>query len=319
MCIIQNTLGVVFQENWDSNKRREWNANEWQEKSLKYLILGVNGMAGHMIAAYLREQGHSVLGFARSKSPLCPTYVGDIRAHSLLEKVVGETQFDYVVNCIGVLNQAVDRVLSDGIYLNSVLPHLLAEQLQSAQAKLIHISTDCVFEGTKGRYTEGDQPDAVSYYGRSKALGEVIDNRNLTIRTSIVGPELKTDGVGLLHWFLHQKGPVNGFERVIWSGVTTLQLAKFIAQDVENPRTGLYHLVNNQTISKYDLLLLFNCYFRENKIEIRRYSAPECNKSLRNTRQASPVPSYKEMVRELAEWMARHPDWYRQYWERGNA
>lgn len=287
---------------------------------MDYLVLGANGMAGHMIAAYLQEQGHSVLGFARSESPVCPTYIGDIRNQAQLEEVLSRRRFHYVVNCVGILNRAVDRNLAEGIYLNSVLPHLLAERLRDTPAKLIHISTDCVFEGTRGNYTEHDQPDAASYYGRSKALGEVIDGRNLTVRTSIIGPELKTDGVGLLHWFLMQKEAVNGFDRVIWSGVTTLQLAKFISRDAERPRTGLYHLVNNQTISKYGLLCLFNRFCREEKIEIRRATEPECDKSLRNTDTDSSdlPPGYEKMTAELAEWMRRHPELYRQYLKRGN-
>lgn len=280
---------------------------------MKYLVLGVNGMAGHMIAAYLQEQGHAVMGFARKESPICYTCIGNIRDQTQLDRTLEADSFDYVINCIGILNDAVDRNLSDGIYLNSVLPHLLAERLESKGAKLIHISTDCVFEGTKGYYTENDQPDAKSYYGRSKALGEVIDSRNLTIRTSIVGPELKTNGVGLLHWFLSQTGAVSGFDQVIWSGVTTLQLAKSILQDAEKPKTGLYHLVNNQTISKYDLLMLFNHYFRADEIKINRVSEPKCDKSLRNTHPSDLPPGYEEMVKDLAAWVHRHTDLYQHY------
>lgn len=137
---------------------------------MKYLILGVNGMAGHMIAEYLQEQGQSVFGFARRESPICPTFVGDACDRTVLSRMLESDNFDYVINCVGKLNQAVDRGLSEGIYLNSVLPHFLAEQLQATEAKLIHISTDCVFNGTRGAYMEHDQPDADSYYGRSKAL-----------------------------------------------------------------------------------------------------------------------------------------------------
>lgn len=271
-----------------------------------------------MVAAYLQEQGHRVFGLARKESPVCSTTIGDVRDPALLEKVLNGRPFHYVINCVGILNQAVDHSLVEGIYLNSVLPHLLAELLRETQAKLIHISTDCVFEGSKGNYTEHDPPDAVSYYGRSKALGEVIDNRNLTVRTSIVGPELKANGVGLLHWFLSQKEAVNGFDQVIWSGVTTLQLAKFILQDAKTPHTGLYHLVNNQIISKYELLRLFNRYCREDKIEIRRVSTPACDRSLCNTNPSGPLPDYEEMVIELSEWMRRHPELYRQYLKRGS-
>lgn len=280
-----------------------------------FLVLGVNGMAGHLIAQYLKEQGHAVHGFARQESDVCETTIGDATCKEDIRYVLHAQVYDYVINCIGVLNQSVDEHPADGIYLNSVLPHFLAEELANTDTKLIHISTDCVFEGTKGCYSELDIPDATSYYGRSKALGEVIDDRNLTIRTSIIGPELKSNGVGLFHWFMMQSGQIKGYQKVIWSGVTTLQLAKAIAQDCENPQTGLYHLVNNEFISKHNLLELFDRYCRQNHILIHEESFTVSNKTLVNTRSEQPlqVPSYETMVREMSDWIRNHPDLYQQY------
>ena len=123
---------------------------------------------------------------------------------SEVKKTIHSAHYDYIINGVGVLNKFVDANPSDGIYLNSVFPHFLADCIKDSDTKLIHISTDCVFEGTKGCYTEQDIPDATSYYGRSKALGEVVDDKNLTIRTSIIGTELKKNGIGLFHWFLNQ-------------------------------------------------------------------------------------------------------------------
>lgn len=285
------------------------------DEKMKYLILGVNGMAGHMIALYLLEQGHMVYGFARSDSPFCNTICGEATKKEDLFRALSSNQFDYVINCIGILNQFVDAKLTDGIYLNSVFPHLLKELLEEKKTKLIQISSDCVFDGKKGKYTESDLPDAASYYGKSKALGEILDDRNLTIRTSIIGPELKSDGIGLFHWFMSQKKEVYGYQNVIWSGVTTLQLAKFILQDRKHPQTGLYHLVNNQYISKYELLTLLNHYFRKDKIEIKANFTEKSDKTLVNTRSAifCPVPTYDEMVSEMAEWFYHHKEFYQQY------
>lgn len=282
---------------------------------MNYLILGINGMAGHIIAQYLIEQGYNVKGFAREHSPVCDTIIGDARKEEDVIHALQSDAYDYVINCIGVLNRFVDANLSDGIYLNSVLPHFVAKQLVGTSTKLIHISTDCVFEGTKGKYTEDDIPDATSYYGRSKALGEVIDEKNLTIRTSIVGPELKQNGIGLFHWFMLQQDEVYGYQKVMWSGVTTLQLAKAIEQDSKTPQTGLYHLVNNQDISKHDLLVLFNQYCRTQRIEIGVNDTLESDKTLRNTRDDQPftVPSYEEMVQEMGDWINAHSDFYKQY------
>lgn len=282
---------------------------------MKYLIMGVNGMAGHIIAQYLSEQGHEVFGFARSNSKICKTYIGDVTDKGTLEQAINAEEYDYVINAIGVLNKFVDQNLSDGIYINSVLPHLLVKYLQKKRTKLIHISTDCVFEGTKGQYTENDVPDATSYYGRSKTLGEVMDGKNLTIRTSIIGPELKSNGIGLFHWFMSQSNEVYGYERVMWSGVTTLQLAKIIACDAKTPRAGLYHLVNNQFISKYELLTLFNNYCRSHQIKIKGNTDLVSDKTLLHTQgdMVFEVPGYEEMVIEMAQWIKNHSKLYGQY------
>lgn len=281
----------------------------------KFLILGVNGMAGHVIAKYLMEQGHEVVGFARQESIFCKTIIGDARNREDIKLAIESREFDYVVNCIGVLNKYVDAHLSDGIYLNSCLPHFIAECVAEKDTKLIHISTDCVFEGLKGKYTEEDIPDATSYYGRSKALGEVKDEHNLTIRTSIIGPEIKENGIGLFHWFMSQNGEVSGYEKVLWSGVTTLQLAKAIEQDILTPQTGLYHLVNNDFISKHNLLHLFNRYCRQNHILIKGNQSVVSDKTLLNTRKSQPfeVPSYESMIKEMGEWIEKHPEIYARY------
>lgn len=284
----------------------------------RYLIFGTNGMAGHVIAQYLKEKGHEVTGFARKEGPVCRTITGDARSRADVEyalRTAGE--YEVVINCIGVLNRHVDEKLSDGIYLNSVLPHFLAERLGDTGKKLIHISSDCVYEGDRGRYTERDIPDATSYYGRTKALGEVIDHKNLTIRTSIVGPELKTKGIGLFHWFMNQPGPVEGYKKVIWTGVTTLQLAKAIEADSDKGQTGLYHLVNNETICKYDLLKLFNKYCRKTPIEIMENHAVVSDRSVLNTQEriCFPVPGYEEMIQEMWDWIKKHPELYGQYKE----
>ena len=285
---------------------------------MKYLIFGINGMAGHVIAQYLKEKGHHVVGVARQESPICKTIIGDVRNIKDIEHLLRLIpNYEVAINCIGVLNKYVDEKLSDGIYLNSVFPHLLAEKLKSTRTKLIHISSGCVYEGTKGRYKEKDIPDATSYYGRTKALGEVIDEKNLTIRTSIVGPELKTNGIGLFHWFMNQSEAVKGYKKVIWSGVTTLQLAKAIEEDTIKQQTGLYHLVNNDTICKYDLLKFFNRYCRNTPIEITENGTIVSDKSILNTQEKISffVPSYEEMVKEMANWIKKHPELYGQYKE----
>ena len=282
---------------------------------MNYLIFGVNGMAGHMIASYLIEKGHTVVGFAKEESPICKTIIGDALRQDEVKEALNAMEFDIVINCIGTLNSAVNNNKATGIYLNSVFPHYLAECTGQKQTKVIHISTDCVFEGTQGNYTEFSNTDATSLYGKSKALGELNDQKNLTIRTSIIGPELKTNGIGLFHWFMSQEGIVKGYSRVIWSGITTLQLAKIIETVSKEELTGLYHLVNNTAISKYELLQIFNTYCKDGTTKIQEDDSVRSDKSLVNTRTdiSLCIPSYEEMVKEMSVWMQAHTMLYQQY------
>lgn len=287
---------------------------------MKVIVFGANGMAGHMIALYLQEQGHEVTGFVKSKNNLFPCIEGNALESGLIRKIIRDGEYDFVINCIGILNKSVDAKLAEGIYINSVLPHLLEECVEGSKTKIIHISSDCVFTGNTGNYTEDSHPDAESYYGRTKALGELKSSgrgQNLTFRTSIVGPELKRDGIGLFHWFMSQTGLVNGFTEVIWSGVTTLELAKAIDSAMKQNLTGLYHLVNNTVISKHDLLCLFNKYMNNDRTVIHQNGSFINDKSLVDTRGElhHRIPSYEVMVQELAVWMHDHEQIYRQYFK----
>ncbi len=139
---------------------------------MKYLIMGCNGMAGHVISLYLKEQGHDVHGFARKQSDLVDTIVGDAEDEKLVRKTIEEGEYDYVVNCIGVLNQYAETEKARAVYLNAYFPHFLADIVKESKTKIIHLSTDCVFSGKKGQYEEDDLRDGETFYARSKALGD---------------------------------------------------------------------------------------------------------------------------------------------------
>jgi dTDP-4-dehydrorhamnose reductase len=275
---------------------------------MKLLKLGAGGMAGHVAAIKLAGHGHGVTGFARKRLPFCKTIVGDAMTANLPEIVC---EFDAVINCIGVLNKAVDAEPHKGIWLNSYLPHLLAAHAK----RVIHLSTDCVFSGRDGGgYREDGFRSADTMYGRSKALGELHDNRNLTIRTSIVGPDTNENGIGLFNWFMKQRGAVHGYTGAIWSGVTTIVLADAMHTALDRGTTGLLHLTNGEKISKFELLKLFNALRRE-PAEIRPSDAVNEDKSLVCTRSDFDfvVPSYDEMVRNMGEWMRVQSEFYPQY------
>lgn len=281
---------------------------------MNILVLGANGMAGHTIVLYLSEQGHDVTAFTRQSISFCKkNIIGDAFDTEYLKKIVVSDEFDAIINCIGILNQNADSNPLHAIYLNSLLPHLIVETISKRQTKLIQISTDCVFSGKNGPYKEDSFKDGETIYDRTKALGEVNDDKNLTFRNSIIGPDINDNGIGLFNWFMKQKNEIFGYTNAIWTGVTTLTLAKAIEQAINENLTGLYNLVNNTNISKYNLLELFNKYFKDNSIQIIPNDTLKLDKSLICTRQDFnfKIPSYEEMVMEMKDWIIHHKHIYK--------
>lgn len=278
----------------------------------KILLLGATGMAGHVAYHYLKETNkYEIVDVVFRNKLTADSIVLDVTDKHATEELIKTVKPDIIVNCIGILIKGSKQHPDNAIYINAYFPHLLERLSSEIDAKLIHISTDCVFSGKKGNYTEYDFKDADDVYGRSKALGEVINDRDLTIRTSIIGPELKQNGEGLFHWFMHQEGNVNGFTDAIWGGVTTLELAKAIDKAIDNNLTGLVHLSNGTGINKYDLLNLFKSLWNRSNVEINPFEGHAVDKSL----QASSfynmnVPSYRVMLDEMKNWMDKYKDMY---------
>lgn len=284
---------------------------------MKVLVLGGNGMAGHTISMYFKEAGHDVTAFSRSKVEYCNNINGDIRDFENLKKIINEGQYDAVINAIGILNQKAEDNKSTAVLLNSYLPHFLSDTTKDMKTKIIHMSTDCVFSGKTGGYSETSFRDGETFYDRSKALGELENNKNLTFRNSIIGPDMSEKGIGLFNWFMKQEGQINGFTKAIWTGVTTLTLAKAMEQALKENVTGLYNLVNNEIISKYELLKLFNKYMKDNEIEILPSDKLSLDKSLINNRTdfSFKVPNYEAMVAEMKEWIDNHKECYPHYFK----
>ena len=246
---------------------------------MKVLVLGGTGMAGHIISLYFNEAGHDVTAFSRSKLDYCNNINGDISDFESLKNIINEGQYDGIINAIGILNQDAEDHKSNAVILNSYLPHFLSDTTKKMKTRVIHMSTDCVFSGKTGGYSETSFRDGETFYDRSKALGELENNKDLTFRNSIIGPDMSERGIGLFNWFMKQEGQINGFTKAIWTGVTTLTLAKAMEQALIENLTGLYNLVNNETISKYELLKLFNKYMKDDQIMI----LPSDNLSLNNS------------------------------------
>jgi dTDP-4-dehydrorhamnose reductase len=284
---------------------------------MKVLVLGATGMAGHTISIYFKEAGYDVTAFSRKKFEYCNNIIGDVTNFGLLKSVIEEGDYDAVINAIGILNQDAEDNKSMAVLLNSYLPHYLSDITKEMKTKIIHMSTDCVFSGKTGGYTETSFKDGPTFYDRSKALGEIENDKDLTFRNSIIGPDMNKKGSGLFNWFMKQEGQINGFTKAIWTGVTTLTLAKAMDSALRENLNGLYNLVNNETISKFELIKLFNKHIKNETILIVPSEKVSVNKSLVNNRHdfSFMVPSYEDMVIEMKEWIENHKELYPHYYE----
>jgi len=282
---------------------------------MRILILGGSGMLGHRLWINLSKK-HEVWVTVRgdgSEFPAMPVFpreyirpMVDALNFDQVIRAFASIQPDLVINCIGLIKQmghlARDPLFS--ISLNAMLPHRISMVCRTAKIRMIHISTDCVFNGKKGNYHESDPSDAEDLYGRTKYLGEVSYPHCITLRTSIIGREIKNH-LGLIEWFLSQQGTIRGYRKAIYTGFTTDELSRIIADYViPNPMlSGVFH-VSSEKISKFDLLTLTKKAFRKD-IDIIPDDEFFCDRSLDSSRfrqlTGYQPPSWEEMIEELAK------------------
>jgi dTDP-4-dehydrorhamnose reductase len=252
---------------------------------MKVLVIGANGMAGHVITRYLKQQGHNVSTIARSNADLIMNVENFAEVQRLNEVT---NMFDFVINCIGLLVKDSNDRPDRAVFINGWFPHFLEHIFSNSKTRVVHLSTDCVFDGKKGNYIEPDTHTEMNFYGRSKSLGEINNSKDITFRMSIIGPELKSNGTGLMKWILsNTESTLNGWDNAMWNGITTLELAKCIEKYINDPTiTGVYHLVNNDNyISKYDLLKKINDVYALGKTIVRTQGPKPVNKILIDTRK----------------------------------
>lgn len=281
-------------------------------KPKRILILGISGMLGHKLFLELtKDPNLDVYGTKRSfdSDPFGGKFAANIRGgvdgdnFDTVIRALASIQPDIVINCIGLIKQtALANDPLSAITVNAQLPHRLSLVCKTAGARLIHFSTDCVFDGIKGGYTEQDIPSSSDLYGQTKLLGELTYPHCLTIRTSIIGHELK-GYLSLVEWFLRQK-KTKGYANAIFSGLPTIEIARVVKDYILHDDTlcGVYHL-SAAAISKYDLLNLINkCYSSE--IQIERFDDFFIDRSLDSTaffeKTGYKAPSWDELVRSMS-------------------
>ncbi|MFA9464124.1 MAG: sugar nucleotide-binding protein [Velocimicrobium sp.] len=283
---------------------------------MNILVLGASGMAGHMISTYLKEKGYTVSTLSGHTQFDLETVILDVQNTKLLSEYLRSHKFDLVINCIGLLIKDCEENKAKAVLVNAYLPHFLENFYKDSQTKVIQLSTDCVFSGKHPPYYENTLPDGELFYDRVKSIGELRNEKDLTFRMSIIGPDRNQNGIGLFNWFMAQTKSIYGYGNVFWNGITTLELAKAIEFSITCNITGLYHLVPKESISKYNLLLLCKEVFQKNSLLIFPIKVQNSNKQLVNTRTdfSYQVSNYKTMMIDMKQWIDDHSALYSHYY-----
>lgn len=269
---------------------------------MKILVLGSKGVVGHAVALYFSEACHEVI-------------CSNDTSEDSIKHLLANHCFDAIINCTAVVNNAAEDDKAGAAYLNSYLPHLLEKLTAGTNTKVVHRSTDCIFSGEKGQYTLDDWPDAKSFYARSKAVGELNNGKDITIRVSLIGPAQDVKDESLLNWFLNQKGIIKGFANAIWTGLTTLEYAKTIESLLKQKAYGVFQAAPSASISKYELINLFEEFFPGGRTIIK-VDNNRVDKSLVPfwADYDIQIKGYKEQVAEMKTWIDKHPGLYPAYY-----
>ena len=270
-------------------------------------VCGSSSMVGHMICNYFSSIYNYKVRYVE-ESDIFNNY-STMEDYDFLKN----SNPDYIINCIRCLVEDSESNPTKAIIYNSYFPRLLEKMFQRTETQIIHLSTDCVFSGEKGNYNERAILDGHSYYAKTKGIGEIINNKDITIRTSFIGPTIDDNNEELFDWFLMQKGAITGYDNVLWTGLTTLELAKGIHNLIELGFTGLYHMVPSKILSKYNLLVLIKNIWGIENIIINKDNSKNLDRSLIDNQKLIQISNYKSMFMELYGFMKKNKDLYNKY------
>lgn len=266
---------------------------------MKIAVLGALGLLGRYVVGQLKSDGHSIEPISRETH--------NLSLYSSVKRLVAD-RYDWIVNCSGIVKCREHESPIDTVLMNAALPHWLEYEARRARSRVLHVSTDCVFSGSRGNYTEDSDPDPVDLYGASKTAGEIHGPDSLTIRCSFIGLERVTSR-GLLAWLLNEARvghTIKGYTNALWNGLSTAELARVISRVIDRsgpPLSGLYHVAGG-TISKHDLLCLLRGVMNLN-VEIVPESEPCIDRTLNATRfrvaTGYSPPSWNHMAQEIAD------------------
>lgn len=282
---------------------------------MRVLVLGSSGMAGHVMSLCLKANGYTVDTISANNKIAENSILLDVTETDKLREYLDSTNFEVVINCIGLLVQQSEQQKDLAVYIKSFLPRFLESHFKDSETKIIHISTDGVFSGKNPPYREDSEYDGSTFYARTKSLGEIDNSKDLTLRTSIIGPELKDPGNSLFDWFYKQKGVIPGYTNSHWNGVTTIVLAQAVNEAIRQNISGIYHLAQKNSITKYDLFLKLKEIFKKDNSTITPVENLGVNMTLISTRKDFDftIPSYEIMIKDMKVWINKHQDLYAHY------
>lgn len=283
---------------------------------MKILVIGSAGMLGHMVCLYLRQNPKfTVMDLTKTNLWSDQTIQLNILDTDKIFHFINLHKFDAIINCAALLIQASEDNKSMAIQTNSTFPHLLEEWTYGLNTRIIQISSDGIFSGDKAPYKVNDIPNSRLFYARTKALGELDNNKDLTIRGSFFGPDLFAHGTGIFNWFFHQSGTVKGYQNIFFNGITNLECAKLIEYILLHPVSGCIHAGSCQSISKGTLLHQMARIWNYKKVIIDDVDSLYSDHTLAqiyDTQEYS-APEYAKMLQELKQWMDKHSKLYTHY------
>ena len=279
---------------------------------MKVVILGADGLIGHKLLQTISDKYPETLGTIRSDAPdriIKPYKLAkniDATRFSDVCKTIDDFKADVVFNCIGITKRKIEiRDMELAVYVNALFPHKLANWAHAKKIRVIHFSTDCVFDGTLGNYTEESNTTAVDTYGKTKALGEITNGTALTIRSSFIGHEIKGK-TELLEWCKASRGcSVNGYTSAYYSGISTIEMSRIMLNIIENHHDlkGLYQLSSSENISKYDLVCMINKHL-DLQLTVSKDQSVKTMPTLMGTKLSSQIsleiPTWDNMLSEIA-------------------
>lgn len=262
-------------------------------------------MAGHLISNYFKKLD--------SYEVMISIEEDFFKGVNYYRKKILKINPNIIINTMRIAVVESENYPKKALFINSYIPKLLERIFSDTKVKLIHLSTDCIFSGNKGGYKEQDIPDGKNLYSLTKFSGEIINEKDLTIRSSYIGPSLNGKKEELFDWFLTQNGNIDGYYNFIWNGITTLELAKKLNEIIKEDITGIYHLCSDNNISKFELLGKIKTVWGKHDILINKKYYPRLDRSLIDTRKKLSVDSYDKMFSELFEYMRSNKNLYSHY------